>query len=208
MHPAAAPPVPAAPSAATRRRLPALRAPLRARLAPVRAQKPAGDNMFSGHSSDTQAAHDAAKKAAAEAEKAAAKIREAAVPVRWPPKSGGCAAFRLALASWLGGHPCRRRLTRARPPRRAQAFTVAGETVTGAAGEHGKTLFEKARPSQAHPRSPRSRRGASWRETAAQRLIRRALRPARHTSASHSLSRGDCAPSGRDAACSAPAAPP
>ena len=101
MHPIAAPPVPVriAPSAATRR-LSALRAPLRPRRFPsvFRAQKPEGDiNMFSGHSgSDTQAAHDAAKKAAAEAEKAAAKIREAAVPVR-----PGAAARRLILALWL-----------------------------------------------------------------------------------------------------------
>ena len=99
MHPIAAPPVPVAPSAATRR-LSALRAPFRARLAPARAQKPSGDNMF-GHSagSDTQAAHDAATKAAAEAEKAAAKIREAAVPVR-VASARRSAAFRL---SWPRG---------------------------------------------------------------------------------------------------------
>ena len=100
MHPASAPPVPVAPAAATRR-LSALRAPLRARLAPVRAQKPAGDNMFGHSGSDTQQAHDAAKKAAAEAEKAAAKIREAAVPVRLAASARRGAANPGPLASWL-----------------------------------------------------------------------------------------------------------
>ena len=82
MHPCAAPPLPfrvaTSPAAATRRLAP-LRAPFRARRTFVRASK---EEMFSSSGSDTQQAHDAAKKAAAEAEKAAAKIREAAVPVR------------------------------------------------------------------------------------------------------------------------------
>jgi hypothetical protein len=53
--------------------------------------------MFSGSGSDTQAAHDAAKKAAAEAEKAAAKIREAAVPVRARASARRQAAFLCCL---------------------------------------------------------------------------------------------------------------
>ena len=105
MHPAAAPPVPlrVAPSPATRR-LSQLRAPLRARLTPARAaNKPEGE-MFSGHSgSDTQAAHDAAKKAAAEAEKAAAKLREAAVPVRARARRAETSPKPLGLVALAAG---------------------------------------------------------------------------------------------------------
>ena len=94
--------------------------------------------------------------------------RSARPPCRcvWRHLRAAAPQIRLALASWLF---CQRRLTRFRAPPGAQASTVAGETVTGAAGEHGKTLYEKARPSQPNPRGPRSRRRASWRNAAAAR---------------------------------------
>ena len=196
MHPASAPPVPVAPAAATRR-LSALRAPLRARLAPVRAQKPAGDNMFGHSGSDTQQAHDAAKKAAAEAEKAAAKIREAAVPVRLAasarrsaanPARLGLVAFlptpadALPRAAWRAGLHRRGRDRDRRRGRARQDAVRKGAPVAA----------QSPRPPQPSARVVAQRGGGA--------LMRRTARLARPTSPSRSPSRRDCAPSGRRAA--------